>query len=68
LGFEDGAKAATEMSNSPVAGTEIVAIQFTPVGLTGFTFTMARAAVRWLGGKGAVTAMLYSWLAEVAVR
>ncbi len=61
------AAAATEMRDSPVTGAEVVAIQFTLVGLTGFTFAMARASVSWLGGKGAVTGMLYGWLAEVAV-
>jgi hypothetical protein len=70
VGYEPNIYAAlfnVALAKGPVTGTEVVAILFTLVVLTGLAFVSAREAVSRLAGKDALKGMLYGWLAEVDV-
>ncbi len=54
------------LSKGEITGTEVVAILFTLVLLTGLAFWTARVAVG-LAGERAMKGLLYGWLAEVDV-
>jgi len=70
VGYEPNIYAAlfnVALAKAQVTGTEVVAILFALVVLTGLAFVSARGAVSRLAGRQALKGMLYGWLAEVDV-